>query len=68
MIEEALRKIGADRIIEKYAKGIHERVAEMGANYSVGERQLISFARALVYDPAVLDVYKRQISASTTRR
>ena len=54
MIEEALRKIGADRIIEKYAKGIHERVAEMGANYSVGERQLISFARALIYDPAVL--------------
>jgi ATP-binding cassette subfamily B protein len=54
MIEEALRKIGADRLIDNYNKGIHERVAEMGSNYSVGERQVISFARALVYDPAVL--------------
>lgn len=54
MIEDALRKIGAERFIERFSKGIHERVLEMGSNFSTGERQLISFARALIYDPAVL--------------
>ncbi|NLG81234.1 MAG: ABC transporter ATP-binding protein [Bacilli bacterium] len=54
MIEAALRKIGAERFIEKFSKGIHEKVLEMGSNFSIGERQLISFARALLYDPAVL--------------
>ncbi|MDD4388993.1 MAG: ATP-binding cassette domain-containing protein, partial [Bacilli bacterium] len=54
MIDDALRKIGAERLIEKHTRGIHEKVLEMGVNFSTGERQLISFARALVYDPAVL--------------
>lgn len=54
MIEDALRKIGAERFIERFSKGIHEKVLEMGSNFSTGERQLISFARALIYDPAVL--------------
>ncbi|MFA5602980.1 MAG: ABC transporter ATP-binding protein [Bacilli bacterium] len=54
MIEDALRKIGAERFIEKFSKGINEKVLEMGSNFSTGERQLISFARALIYNPAVL--------------
>jgi ATP-binding cassette subfamily B protein len=54
MIEDALRKIGAERFIERFSKGIHEKVLDMGSNFSTGERQLISFARALIYDPAVL--------------
>lgn len=54
MIEDALRKIGAEHFIDKFTKGIHEKVLEMGSNFSIGERQLISFARALLYDPAVL--------------
>jgi len=49
-----LRKIGAERFMDRYSKGIHEKVLEMGTNFSTGERQLISFARALIYNPAVL--------------
>jgi ATP-binding cassette subfamily B protein len=54
MIEHALRQIGAERFIDKFTKGIQEPVLEMGSNFSTGERQLISFARAMIYDPAVL--------------
>ncbi len=54
MIEDALRKIGAERFIEKFSKGIQEPVLEMGSNFSIGERQLISFARAMIYNPSVL--------------
>lgn len=53
-IEEALTAIGAESFIHKFNRGIHEPVLEMGSNFSVGERQLISFARAMIYDPAVL--------------
>lgn len=51
-IIQALRMIGTDRIlrrlIDKY------EVGERGANLSVGERQIIAFARALAFDPAIL--------------
>lgn len=53
-VEEVLIAIGAESFIRKFSRGIHEPVLEMGSNFSVGERQLISFARAMVYDPAVL--------------
>ncbi|WP_042149288.1 ABC transporter ATP-binding protein [Paucisalibacillus sp. EB02] len=51
---EALRTVGADRFIEKLPKKYDERVTEGGSTYSLGERQLISFARALAFDPAIL--------------
>jgi ATP-binding cassette, subfamily B, multidrug efflux pump len=54
IIEKALNEIGADQFVNRFNKGIHEPVLEMGSNFSVGERQLISFARAMIYDPAVL--------------
>ncbi|MEP0813119.1 MAG: ABC transporter ATP-binding protein [bacterium] len=44
----------ADGIIERIPGGYEGELAERGANLSVGERQLISFARALVYDPPLL--------------
>jgi ATP-binding cassette, subfamily B, multidrug efflux pump len=50
----ALKTVGADRFIEKLPKGYDERVTEGGSTYSLGERQLISFARALAFDPAIL--------------
>lgn len=50
----ALKAVGADRFIEKLPKGYDEEVTENGATYSLGERQLISFARALAFDPAIL--------------
>ncbi|MEN2767764.1 ABC transporter ATP-binding protein [Ornithinibacillus xuwenensis] len=51
---EALRTVGADRFIEKLPKKYDEKVTEGGSTYSLGERQLISFARALAFDPAIL--------------
>ncbi|CUS96427.1 ATP-binding cassette, subfamily B [Candidatus Kryptobacter tengchongensis] len=51
---EASKLIGADKFIEKLPNGYFEVVQERGANLSVGEKQLISFVRALVYDPKIL--------------
>lgn len=51
---ESAKFIGADRFIEKLPNGYFEVVQERGANLSVGERQLISFVRALVYNPKIL--------------
>ncbi|HLS24026.1 MAG TPA: ABC transporter ATP-binding protein [Pseudogracilibacillus sp.] len=50
----ALQAVGADRFISQLPKGYDEAVTEGGRTYSLGERQLISFARALAYDPAIL--------------
>ncbi|GIO21591.1 ABC transporter ATP-binding protein [Oceanobacillus sp. J11TS1] len=50
----ALKAVGADRFIEKLPKTYDEEVTENGSTYSLGERQLISFARALAFDPAIL--------------
>jgi len=53
-VETVLLKIGARKLIEKFEDGIHHEVTRGGHNLSVGEKQLISFARALIYDPAIL--------------
>ena len=54
MAIEALRAIGANHFIEKLPNGYDEEVTEGGGTFSLGERQLISFARALAFDPAIL--------------
>ncbi|WP_453989702.1 ABC transporter ATP-binding protein [Bacillus nitroreducens] len=53
-VEEALRAVGADRVLKNLEKGIDEPVIEKGSTLSSGQRQLISFARALAFDPAIL--------------
>ncbi|MGO4937416.1 ABC transporter ATP-binding protein [Fundicoccus sp. Sow4_H7] len=53
-IIDALEKVGAKSLIDKLPKGIHEPVVEKGQTLSSGERQLISFARALVTNPKIL--------------
>jgi len=50
----AANRLGLDRIVARFARGYHEPVAERGKNFSSGERQLISFARALAVAPPVL--------------
>jgi len=56
--EAAMRKaaklIGADGFIEKLEAGYAHDVRERGASLSHGQRQLLSFVRALVYDPSIL--------------
>ncbi|EES75162.1 ABC transporter, ATP-binding protein [Paenibacillus sp. oral taxon 786 str. D14] len=51
---KALIDVGADRILAHLPKGLDEPVVEKGSTLSAGERQLISFARALAFDPAIL--------------
>lgn len=53
-IEEAARLVGADRFIRMLPNGYDEEVKERGATLSVGQKQLISFARALAHDPRIL--------------
>ncbi|SEH95252.1 ATP-binding cassette, subfamily B [Halobacillus karajensis] len=54
MAVKALKSVGADRFIEKLPGKYDEPVKEKGDTLSMGERQLISFARALAFDPAIL--------------
>ncbi|HZN55153.1 MAG TPA: ABC transporter ATP-binding protein [Candidatus Polarisedimenticolaceae bacterium] len=53
-VREAARAVRADRFIERLPAGYDEPVRERGSNFSVGEKQLLSFARAIAFDPAVL--------------
>ncbi|WP_206918220.1 ABC transporter ATP-binding protein [Alicyclobacillus suci] len=53
-VEQALRDVGADRLLAHLPNGFDEPVLEHGSTLSAGQRQLISFARALAFDPAIL--------------
>lgn len=53
-VERALREVGADKLLAHLPKGFDEPVVEKGSTLSAGQRQLISFARALSFDPAIL--------------
>ncbi len=53
-VREAAERIGAAPFIERLADGYNQELGERGATLSVGERQLVSFARALAFDPQVL--------------
>jgi ATP-binding cassette subfamily B multidrug efflux pump len=52
--KEAARRVGADRFIDRLPARYAHVLGERGRSLSVGERQLLSFARALALDPAIL--------------
>lgn len=52
--QEALEAVGAEQVLGNLKKGMDEPVVEKGSTLSSGQRQLISFARALAFDPAIL--------------
>ncbi|MDO4720404.1 MAG: ABC transporter ATP-binding protein [Peptostreptococcaceae bacterium] len=52
--EQALLAVGGNRVLRGLEKGLDEKVIEKGNTLSSGQRQLISFARALAYDPSIL--------------
>jgi len=53
-VERSSRRIGAHAFIEKLPGGYDYQVMERGATLSMGQRQLISFVRALVFQPDIL--------------
>ena len=53
-VARALEAVGASRFVDALPGGMDAPVAERGATLSVGQKQLVSFARALAHDPAIL--------------
>jgi len=54
VLDRAITQANARSFIEKLPKGMEQDIGEEGSNLSAGERQLLSFARALAHDPKVL--------------
>ena len=64
-IEQSLRDVGAYDAFMALPQGIDTPVIEKGSTLSAGQRQLISFARALAYDPAILILDEATASIDT---
>jgi ATP-binding cassette subfamily B multidrug efflux pump len=64
-VMEAAEQVGAKEFIEKLPNGLDYNVMERGATLSVGQRQLISFIRTMVYDPAIIILDEATSSVDT---
>lgn len=64
-IQEAARQVGAENFIKKLPGQYHYEVRERGATLSAGQAQLVSFIRALVYQPAILVLDEATSSVDT---
>ena len=64
-VEQALKDVGAYEMFMQLPGGLDEPVVEKGSTLSAGQRQLISFARALAFDPAILILDEATASIDT---
>jgi ATP-binding cassette subfamily B protein len=64
-IERAAQLANADRFIRTLPDGYHAHVRERGSNFSAGQRQLLSLARVLVYQPEILVMDEATSSVDT---
>lgn len=62
---EAAEMVGARKFIERLPGGLEYNVMERGATLSVGQRQLISFVRAMVYNPEIIILDEATSSVDT---
>ena len=68
-IRRALTRVGYDRFFDRMPQGIKTAIQERGATLSTGQKQLLSFARALAYNPdiLILDEATSSIDTETER-
>jgi ATP-binding cassette subfamily B protein len=68
-VRQALTRVGYDRFADRMPNGIATTIQERGATLSTGQKQLLSFARALAYNPdiLILDEATSSIDTETER-
>ncbi len=62
---EAAREVGADKMISKLPDGFEQDIRERGASLSHGQRQMLAFVRALLYNPEILVLDEATSSVDT---